>query len=195
MADHNISPEEARQHVPIGGYCYRYVHVDGRELKEFEGELVRQYPEDRAARYWAWEAKTKRDYCPYWSATNHGTARCSYLGIEGVGVSEGDWNLAVQHFGSEEAVMKACTDNLLGDGCKECGLNKGDPPEILSEQSPTKPPPASSSLCPMLTDEEQKSLVQEAREVSAWMKQQLANSQTTSTTDIPPGVEKQRRKE
>lgn len=63
--------------------------------------------------------------------------------------------------------------------------------DLTPSQTATKPPTASSVLCPMLTDEEQKSLVQEARENLAWAKQQLAKSKT----DIPPGAEKQRRKE
>ena len=114
--------------VPFGDYCYDLVHIDGRDILEFEQELQRLHNDGFGAWFPIFMAQTKRVFCPYWKTTDYGTVRCAYLGREAVGIGDGDcYRRAVEHFGSEEAANEACQGWLLGDAVKECRLNVKDP--------------------------------------------------------------------
>ena len=93
-----LVPEaEAKLKIPHGTSCYKNIKVKGLELDEYDRTLQAQFPDDPEARF-TYMLKQTRVYCPYWSATDYGTAKCSYLGIEGAGINAGDWGKSSEAF-------------------------------------------------------------------------------------------------
>lgn len=105
--------------IPLGDYCYRLVPI--KEVETLDKDVER-FGKD--LREFSFSHALKEILCPYWQSTDYGMVICEYLGVQCLDEDDPDARTkAVQHFGSEEALVRINRPSLLYDEIKICGIN------------------------------------------------------------------------
>ncbi|MEI6128213.1 MAG: hypothetical protein WCQ99_16825 [Pseudomonadota bacterium] len=97
--------------IPRGSYCYETIYKGARPLHELDilSTDLAYYLNN-----------TERINCPYFRPAKYGIIYCDFLGVGAVAVSDGAYERALKHFGSEEELEKEATAFLLGDAVRIC---------------------------------------------------------------------------
>ena len=114
--------------IPFGRFCYRMENVAPGEVLSRErdryGKDLREYPYHKG---------TKAVLCPYWQATDHGTGRCEFLGVEHLDEEQGHaLALFLRRSTTSGPITYASEIGHsfdLPDEYKICGVNEDDDDE------------------------------------------------------------------
>jgi broad specificity phosphatase PhoE len=121
------------QGVPTGTYCYGYVPKPGSGFTSMDEviDYVQSHMEGLGDIEICDLYRNRQEvrHCKYWHPTDHGFVECRHLNRRAMWIPEsGDIVYkAIEYFGSLEELEKQITGNLLGDGVKECQLNRDGP--------------------------------------------------------------------